>query len=160
MAHAAKLYAALAAAGALAGCGSGPPRELSGLWSAGPAACAAHVGVRFGQDAITAVYDKQREALFEHPRYDVEERGEAFRVRIVYALPQQAGGAVSAGAHGVLLVVRDPDGGLRAVSHTLVDPRTGSVRMRIADDPALEALALKPCGPVHRGAGLRGRGET
>ena len=164
MARAAKLLAALALAPAfssLAGCDAGrPPAELSGLWSAGPAACAAGVGVRFGSDAISAVYDKQRQTLFEHPRYDVEARGESFRVRILYALPVQPGGASSVGAHGVILLVREHDGGLHAISHTLVDPRTGSVRMRIEDDPALEALTLKPCGARRHSQDLRGRGES
>lgn len=164
MACAAKLLAALALAPAfssLAGCDAGrPPAELSGLWSAGPAACAAGVGVRFGSDAINAVYDDQRQMLFEHPRYDVEGRGQAFRIRILYALPVQPGGANSIGAHGVILLEHERDGGLRAISHTLVDPRTGSVRMRIADDPALEALALKPCGGPRHGHDLRGRSES
>lgn len=168
MACAAKLIAALALAPAftsLAGCDAGrPPVELSGLWSAGPAACAAGAGIRFGSDAISALYDNQRQVLFEHPRYDVETRGEArdeiFRVRILYALPVQPGGASSVGAHGVILLIRDHDGALRAISHTLVDPRTGSVSMRIAGDPALAALALKPCGAPRPGEGLRGRGDT
>ena len=33
-----------------------PPAELNGLWSSGPAACAAGVGVRFGPDKIEIVY--------------------------------------------------------------------------------------------------------
>src|SRR5262245_22568602 len=100
---------------ALAGCGSaGPPSELSGLWSAGPAACAAGMGVRFDGDAIEAIYDSnQRQTLFEHPRYQLEASGKEFRVRITYALPVQPGGASSAGAYGVLVLTRDGEGVLR-----------------------------------------------
>jgi len=146
---------------ALTGCsGGGPPAELSGLWSAGPAACAAGVGVQFGAGAIAAIYDRHRETLFDQPTYQVESQSGDFRVRILYPLPTQPGGARSAGAHGELMLVRDADGGLRPSSHTLVDPRTGSVRMRIVDDPAMSALTLRPCGRHHGSEGLRGRGET
>jgi hypothetical protein len=143
----------------LCGCSAsgGPPAELSGLWSAGPAACAAGVGVQFDADAIAAVYDSHRETLFEHPHYDVETSGDQFRVRIVYALPQQPGGATSLGAHGVLVLARTESGALTPYSHNLVDPRTGSARMRIADDPAMSALNLEPCTPHGRASGLRGR---
>ena len=152
----ASVWAVLSCALILAGCGEGPPQELNGLWSAGPAACAAGMGVRFEPDAITAIYRNQRETLFEQPRYEVEERGAAFRVRIVYDLPRLAGGAQSAGAHGVLVLARDSDGVLAPTSHTLVDTITGSVRMRIADDPA-RALTLRPCGDHPWTEPLRGR---
>jgi hypothetical protein len=158
MARALPLLAMLAFS--LAGCNSGgPPAELHGLWSAGPATCAANIGVRFDSDAIAAVYDKQRQTLFEHPRYDVESRGDDFRVRITYALPVEPGGARSVGAHGVIELRRDADGGIGAVSNILLDPRTGSARLRFADDPALAALKLQPCGAPRRGQGLRGRGQ-
>lgn len=134
---------------ALGSCGSdGPPAELSGLWSAGPAACAAGMGVRFEGDKIDAVYDGERETLFERPRYRVEARGEQFRVRVLYDLPHQAGGVESAGAYGVLVLARDKDGWLRSASHNLIDARTGTARLRIAGDPTL-SFALQPCGGTH-----------
>lgn len=152
------ILAAISLAGALAGCGAAaPPAELSGLWSAGPAACAAGVGVRFGADKIAAVYDHQHETLFEKPRYRVTRRGDHFRVRIDYALPHQAGGVESVGAYGVLVLDRGADGGLKPESHELVDGRTGSVRIRIAGDPAMTSMALQPCGERREAEGLRGR---
>jgi hypothetical protein len=142
------------------GCGASqpPPTELAGLWSAGQAACEAGVGVEFGAEAIQVVYEDERQTLFEHPRYQVEAAGEAFRVRIVYDLPRMAGGARSAGAHGVVVLARE--GAMIApVSHSLVDPRTGAARVRIADDPAVTALTLTPCGDHPWREPLRGRGQ-
>jgi hypothetical protein len=129
------------------GCGAAqpPPAELSGLWSPSEAACAGGVGVEFGAEAIAAVYEDERQTLFHHPRYQVEAGGERFRVRITYDLPRIAGGVRSAGAHGVLVLERD-GAVIAPVSNTLVDPRTGAARMRIADDPAVTALTLTPCG--------------
>ncbi|MBX3429489.1 MAG: hypothetical protein KF779_07915 [Hyphomonadaceae bacterium] len=134
-----------------------PPAELSGLWSAGPAACAAGVGVRFTADAIEVIYEDETQTLFDHPRYKLESSGESFRVRITYELPQVTGGARVAGAHGVLVLARQPDGGLAPVAHSIVDARTGSARMRIADDPAVQALTLAPCGAHPWREDLRGR---
>ncbi|WP_395644848.1 hypothetical protein [Terricaulis sp.] len=153
------LIAILCTPVALAGCsGARPPPELHGLWSAGPAACDAGVGVRFGSDAIQAVYDSERQTLFEHPRYRVEEGGDDFRVRIFYDLPRHPGGARSVGAKGVLILVREPDGRLGMEAHNLLDARTGTARVRIADDPARTALSLEPCDSQHPWReGLRGR---
>ena len=146
---------------AITGCsGARAPVELSGLWSAGPAACAAGIGVQFGADAIAAIYQRQRETLFKRPRYQIEPGAEDVRVRIQYELPRQPGGAYSAGAYGVLVLALGRDGGLRPESHNMVDQRTGSVRMRIVDDPALRAMNLQPCGGHRSPAGLRGRGDA
>jgi hypothetical protein len=142
------------------GCGGQPtPAELAGLWSAGPAACAAGVGVRFNAHRIAAVYDRQEETLFEHPRYEIQGAGDDFRVRILYELPHRPGGASVVGAHGVLVLARDPEGGLEARAHSMVDGRTGTVRMRIVDDPAVRAMDLEPCGPHPWREQLRGRGR-
>ncbi|MBC7767996.1 MAG: hypothetical protein H7124_04355 [Phycisphaerales bacterium] len=143
----------------LAGCaGPRPPEELSGLWSAGPAACAAGVGVRFRAEAIEAVYDDEVETLFSQPQYEIEERTErAFRVRIVYHLPRLGSGAGTVGAHGVLILARQEDGGIAAVAHTLVDGLTGAARVRIVNDPASSLLALEPCGAHPWREDLRGR---
>lgn len=132
---------------ALSGCSgaSAPPPELAGLWSAGPAACEAGVGIRFTSDAIEAVYEAEHETLFAHPKYDVEHAGEDFRVRITYALPRPHGGPAVAGAHGVLVLARD-GAGIAPAAHTLIDHRTGAARMRIGDDPAVTAMTLQPCG--------------
>jgi hypothetical protein len=62
-----------------------------------------------------------------------------------------------AGAHGVLVLVRQPDGGIAPLTHSIVDARTGSSRMRIADDPAVQALTLAPCGAHPWREDLRGR---
>ncbi len=142
------------------GCGGAepPPAELAGLWSAGQAACAAGVGVEFGTEAISAIYDDGRQTLFQHPRYAVEARGEAFRVRITYDLPRLPGGARSAGAHGVLVLAREGPG-IVPISHSLQDPRTGAARMRIANDPARTALTLTPCGDHPWRERLRGRSQ-
>jgi len=134
-----------------------PPAELAGLWSAGPAACAAGVGVRFEADEIQVVYEEETQTLFEHPRYNLESGGETFRVRITYALPRVTGGARVAGARGVLVLARQPSGGLAPVMHSIMDGRTGSARMRIADDPAVQALTLAPCGAHPWREDLRGR---
>jgi hypothetical protein len=145
-----------------AGCTSSqpPPAELSGLWSAGPAACDAGVGIEFGAEAISAVYDEERQDLFQHPRYEVEAVGDEFRVRIRYDLPRVAGGARSVGAHGVVVLERE-GATISPVSHILVDPRTGAARLRIADDPAATALTLTPCGNhPWREEPLRGRRQV
>ncbi|MGD9966745.1 MAG: hypothetical protein AB7T59_09510 [Hyphomonadaceae bacterium] len=134
-----------------------PPGELAGLWSAGPAACAAGVGVRFQPDAIEVVYENETATLFEHPRYELESSGRSFRVRITYRLPRVTGGARVAGAHGVVVLARQPEGGIAPLTHAIVDARTGSARMRIADDPAVMALTLSPCGPHPWKQDLRGR---
>lgn len=134
-----------------------PPAELEGLWSAGPAACAAGVGVRFQADAVEVVYDDETQTLFDHPRYDPEGAGQSFRVRITYELPHVTGGARVAGARGVLVLARQPNGGLAPLTHSIVDARTGAARMRIADDPAVQALTLAPCGADPWREDLRGR---
>lgn len=153
-----RLLAAICLALALSACGgSRPPSELVGLWSAGQASCAAGVGVRFGEDAIAAVYDNQRETLFAHPHYRVEESGEHFRVRVRYELPTRPGGARTVGAYGMLVLERGPDGALTTATHNMVDGRTGSARLRIANDPALSALNLEPCGAHPWREALRGR---
>lgn len=143
----------------LAGCAGGSaPSQLSGLWSAGPAACAAGVGVRFDADAIRAVYDNESEILFANPRYALESDGEMFRVRIVYDLPQVAGGARVVGSHGVLVLARQRgEGGIAPVAHSMVDGRTGAARMRLVGDPAIGLMTLEPCGAHPWGAPLRGR---
>jgi hypothetical protein len=134
-----------------------PPPELMGLWSAGPAACAAGVGVRFNADAIEVVYQDATETLFAHPRYKVESNGEAFRVRITYELPRVVGGARVAGARGVVVLARQPGGTIAPITHSIVDARTGSARMRITEDPAVTALTLSPCGEHPWQEDLRGR---
>lgn len=146
---------------ALAGCaGPRPPEELGGLWSAGPAACAAGVGVRFKADAIEAVYDREVETLFANPRYQIEGIGDAFRVRVTYDLPQVAGAAQVAGAHGVLLLARQPDGSIAPMAHSLVDRRTGAAHVRISNDPANVLMTLEPCGAHPWREQLRGREQT
>jgi hypothetical protein len=136
---------------------SHPPAELNGLWSAGPAACAAGVGVRFQADAIEVVYEDATQILFDHPRYNLESSGQTFRVRITYDLPRVTGGARVAGAHGVLVLARQPNGGLAPINHSIIDARTGAARMRIGDDPAVQALTLSPCGAHPWREDLRGR---
>lgn len=147
----------------LAGCAAAtaaPPTELNGLWSAGPAACANGVGVRFRGDVIEAVYDDESETLFERPRYQVQHGGEAFRVRIVYDLPSSAGGSSATGAHGVLVLARQPDDTIAPIAHTLVDGRTGAARVRIAGDPVINLMTLEPCGAHPWREQLRGRRST
>lgn len=136
---------------------SHPPAELSGLWSAGPAACEAGVGVRFEDDAVIVVYDQETQTLFDNPRYNLESSGETFRVRITYDLPRVTGGARVAGAHGVLVLARQPSGGLAPLTHSIVDARTGSARMRIGGDDAAQSLRLAPCGAHPWREELRGR---
>lgn len=147
---------ALVCLGALGACADrAPPQELGGLWSAGAAACEAGVGVRFQADAIEAVYDDERQTLFARPHYVVERRGEAFRVRIRYNLPHRPGGARNPGARGELVLVRVGEG-VALSSHQLLDGRTGAARVRLADDPAVRALNLQPCGPHQWRGDLRG----
>ena len=143
---------------ALSGCGDGgPPSELSGLWSAGPAACDARIGVKFEPGAVAALYDKGAEPLLKDASYEIERRGAHVRVRIVYDLPTPAGGARSPGARGILVVERGGDGWLNAVSHRLEDKRTGSARLAIGEDPVASAFHLRKCGPGAWIEGLRGR---
>ena len=143
---------------ALAGCsGARAPEQLSGLWSSGQAACEAGVGVRFGANAIEAVYDQRAVALFKHPRYRLERSGGEPRIRITYDLPYLPGGVRSAGAHGVVILVRRDDGGIEPASHQMVDPRTGAVRVRVQNDPVRDLLSLQPCGPSPWRSELRGR---
>lgn len=154
----ARVLFALAALALASGCGgaSAPPVELDGLWSSGPAACAADVGVRFTPGAIVAAYEDQSETLFAQPQYQVVSN-EPFRVRIEYRLPRRPGGGGVAGARGVLVVAETEDGRLMAESHSMRDGRTGAARMRMKDDPAFALLALEPCGPRRgRSPGLRG----
>lgn len=134
-----------------------PPAELNGLWSSGPAACAAGIGVRFESDKIEVVYEDSTQTLFEHPRYNLESNERSFRVRITYDLPRVTGGTRVAGAHGVLVLARQSGGGLAPVTHSIVDARTGSQRMRIANDPVVQALTLTPCGAHPWREDLRGR---
>ncbi|HVY85785.1 MAG TPA: hypothetical protein VG943_11665 [Caulobacterales bacterium] len=144
------------------GCAAGrAPVQLAGLWSAGPAACEAGMGVRFDSDEVAIVYDRQRQVLFDRPHYSVEEIGaRTFRVRIRYDLPHQPGGAQVAGAYGVLVLEGEPDGGLHPMSHNLVDARTGSVRLRIDNDPAISALSLRSCERTSNGGPEELRGRT
>lgn len=160
MAHARQLIASFGLF-VVAGCEAPqpPPAELSGLWSAGDASCRGGVGIEFGAEAIDAVYETERQTLFQHPRYAVEAHGDDFRVRITYELPRLAGGARSAGAHGVLVLERSGST-IAPVSHALVDPRTGAARMRLSDDPAVRALTLTPCGEHPWREPLRGRSQT
>lgn len=134
-----------------------PPEELSGLWSAGQAACQAGVGVRFGADEISVVYEDETQTLFARPQYAVEGSGRSFRVRITYELPHVTGGARVAGTHGVIVLARDADAGIAPVSHSIVDGRTGAARLRVADDPAVAALTLVPCGDHPWRQDIRGR---
>jgi hypothetical protein len=136
-----------------------PPAELLGFWSAGDAACRGGVGIEFGAEAIDAVYEDERQTLFQHPRYLVQAQGDEFRVRITYDLPRMAGGARSAGAHGVLVLAREGSV-IAPVSHTLVDPRTGAARMRLSEDPAVRTLTLTPCGDHPWREPLRGRSQA
>jgi hypothetical protein len=142
----------------VSGCGAPapPPAELSGLWSTGQASCDAGIGVRFGVDAIEAVYDDERQTLFEHPRYQTEQADGAFRVRITYALPRLAGGARSAGAHGVVVLARHGEG-LAPERHNLFYGQTGAALVRIEDDSAMATLTLVPCGAHPWREQLRGR---
>lgn len=156
MTRARLIFASLSLA-ALAGCArAGAPPELSGLWSASQAACAAGVGVRFKGDAIDAIYDHDEQSLFENVAYRVERQRNPFRVRITYDLPRLAGGAHTAGAHGVIVLAQRP-GGVAPESHNLVDPRTGAVRVQISGDPVQTLLTLEPCDAHPWRDPLRGR---
>jgi len=158
MTRAVARLAACALTLAAAGCSSArPPEELAGLWSAGPASCSAGVGVRFQADAIEAVYDDEVETLFERPRYQVMSEGDDFSVRITYDLPKLAGGAQVVGAHGVIVLMRQPGGRIAPSAHALIDARTGAARVPIAGDPAMTILSLEPCGAHPWREVLRGR---
>lgn len=160
MARAASLIALGVCALTAACAGGSPPSELSGLWSAGDAACEAGVGVRFESDRIAVVYDEQTETLFKRPRYELLETGDDFRVRVTYELPRITGGARSVGAHGVLILARTANGGIAPEAHSLVDGFTGAARVRIANDPAVMALTLQPCGAHPWRGNLRGLTRT
>jgi hypothetical protein len=143
---------------ALAGCAPGPPKELDGLWSSGPAACSAGIGLRFGADEIAAVYDADRtETLFANPRYETMHVDGRFRVRITYEAPLRPGGARS-GVRGVLVMERRNDGWLRPISHRFEDARTGAVRLPIGQDQNSVALSVRPCASDAWISDLRGRG--
>ncbi len=155
MADVGRMWRALLLGGLLAltaSCDSGPPRALHGLWSAGPAACAAGVGLEFGEDAIAAVYGSEREALFVRPRYRESHTATGMRVSIDYELPQ------GRGMEGRLVLQRGDDGWLRPVSHLMRNKLTGAVRAPIGEDRTALALTVRPCAPDAWLAGLRGRG--
>jgi hypothetical protein len=122
-----------------------PPAELNGLWSSGPAACAAGIGVRFESDKIEVVYEDSTQTLFEHPRYNLESNERSFRVRITYDLPRVTGGTRVAGAHGVLVLARQSGGGLAPVTHSIVDARTGRPHAH-RQRPGVQALTLSRAG--------------
>jgi len=138
-------------------CAAPAPVELAGLWSSGQASFDAGVGVRFGGEAIEIVYPRGADPLFTRPRYAIERGGEDFRVRVDYDLPSRPGGASSVGAYGVIMLASDGRGGIVPDHHMMVDPRTGAVRVRFVDDPAVEALTLQPCDGRADLAQLRGR---
>ncbi|MFT3727602.1 MAG: hypothetical protein QM759_07255 [Terricaulis sp.] len=141
-------------------CGAKPPSELAGMWSTGPAACEAGVGVRFEEHAISASYDRQRETLFENPRYMLLRGGRMFRIRIVYDLPRLPGGAYSVGARGVVILARQTDGRIAPEIHNLLDARTGAARLQFVGDPAVAALTLTKCGEHLRPLELRGAADS
>ena len=130
------------------------------MWSTGPAACDAGVGVHFGGRAIEASYDRQRETLFENPRYTLVRGGRMFRVRIVYDLPRLPGGAYSVGARGVVILARQPDGRIAPEIHNLLDARTGAARLQFVGDPAVAALTLTKCGDNLQPMALRGAADS
>lgn len=130
------------------------------MWSVGPAACEAGVGVRFEERAIQASYDRQRETLFQNPRYELLRGGRMFRVRIVYDLPRLPGGAYSVGARGVVVLARQPDGRIAPEIHNLLDARTGSAQLQFVGDPAVAALTLTKCGEGLQPMALRGAADN
>lgn len=130
--------------------GQAPPRQLAGMWSAGPAACAARIGLEFGPQAVEAVYVDEREALIVRPRYEVLQ-DEPFRVRIRYRLPAARGG------EGVIELARGADGWLRPTAHRFENGLTGAVRLSIGQDPMLQAMTVRPCDRNAWIADLRGR---
>ena len=156
------LALSLALASSLGACAgaNAPPAELAGLWSSGQAACDAQIGVEFNAKAVESTFQGDRQVLFAHPRYETEAAEHGFQVRIEYDLPRFAGGATASGAYGVIELERGEDGRLRPLSHTLIDPRTGSARTRIASDPVMSALDLVPCSGQSWGHALRGRSSA
>jgi len=130
------------------------------MWSTGPASCEAGVGVRFNPQAIEAVYDRQRQTLFESPRYTLLRGGRMFRIRIVYDLPRLPGGAYSVGATGVVVLTRQPDGRIAPEIHNLLDARTGAARLQFVGDPAVAALTLTRCGESLQPMPLRGADDA
>lgn len=138
----------------LAGC-DGPPKELAGVWSAGPAACAAGVGLEFGARSIDAIYAGERQILFHNPRYAVEHGADGLRISVIYDAPPA--GQDDQRVRGMFVLERGDDGWLRPRGRRLEDPRTGTVRVRIGDDPLTTALAVRRCGPDSFIPGLRGR---
>jgi len=145
---------------AASACTAKAPPELAGMWSTGPAACEANVGVRFEGHAIQASYDRHRETLFENPRYTLLRGGRMFRIRIVYDLPRLPGGAYSVGARGVVILARQTDGRIAPEIHNLLDARTGAARLQFVGDPAVAALTLMRCGERPRPIELRGATDS
>lgn len=148
-----RLAAAFALCLLIAGCGGGPPKQLEGMWSAGPAACAAGIGLEFRGDTVDAVYVDDRDVLFARPRYQVVRAADPFRVRIRYDLPGHARGA----GEGVLVLERQEDGRLLPLSHRFENTLTGAVRVSIGPDPIVRAFAVQPCDERAWIGNLRGR---
>jgi hypothetical protein len=150
-----RMWRALLLSGLLAltaGCETGPPPALQGLWSTGPAACAAGVGLEFREDAIAAVYGSERETLFARPRYRETYTRAGLEISVDYELPQ------GRGMEGRLVLRRGDDGWLRPISHQMRTKLTGAVRAPIGEDRTALALTVRPCAPDAWLAGLRGRG--
>lgn len=127
------------------------------MWSAGPAACSARIGLEFGAEAIEAIYVDEREALVERPHYEVIQ-DEPFRVRIRYRLP--GGPAVRRTGEGIIDLERISDGSLRPVAHRFENDFTGAVRMSIGADPMVQAMTVRPCDQNAWIGDLRGRRRT
>lgn len=133
----------------LSGCGGGPPKELNGLWSIGPAACAAGLGVTFKGDAVWARYEKDEFLLMDAPRYVVTPTAGGSLVRIDYKLPSAPGGVSGALGRGVIEIeLATASGRLTPLRSRYVDLRTGSARVPLRAGGLERALSLAHC-PKH-----------
>lgn len=137
---------------ALAACRAGPPAQLAGLWSTGPASCSAGIGLEFNEKSVDAVYAADRQILFLNPRYEMRGGGDEFRVRIRYDVTKAHKTLV-----GVLDLQRQRDGSLRPIAHRIHDTLTGATRLRVGEDPLALALMVRPCAPNAWNGDLRGR---
>jgi hypothetical protein len=136
----------------LAACGARPPKELSGLWSTGPAACAAGLGVTFRRDGVWAHYAKDEFVLMAAPRYTVTPTPDGALVRIDYKLPGAPGGVAADLGRGVIELERSRMDRLRPVRSRFVDLRTGAATLPLHAGPMEQAMQLARCPkPAHGG---------
>jgi hypothetical protein len=115
------------------------------LWSTGPAACAAGLGVTFRGDSVRARFEDDEFVLMAAPRYAVARTADGAIIRIEYQLPTEPGGVSGDLGRGVIEIERTDAGRLVPLRRRFVDLRTGSARLPLKAGALEHALTLAKC---------------